>query len=354
MTVYTKIFSVLLILFLSDQCLYAQDLDSLPSGKFMNPFTLPASDADSSYILKYARANDIRVLYGGEGTSLAYGSKRNGGQKINADVYNNVNDLIGFGITYKILDADISYSLPKTRLMEEDRENLEQFRLSLSYTGRHYALRGFLIDSKGVVSEDVAKQFKSNADVRFFKVGAQVTYYFNAQKYSYRAANFQSELQRKTAGSFLLRLEPSYKQLEAKSGLVPESRDLVSVYGEQAGLQHVNAPGLLVMPGYGVNVVVAKGKFFFSPYVMGGPGFAVNTYKSDQGNLSAVNMEWAAIMALNIGYNGDRAYAAFKVAGDLYYTPLNPAYFTTTSLKINITVGYRFKNIEKFIPATFL
>jgi len=315
--------------------------------------TVAIPDVKEDYIHAFRRSNDVRIFYGGEGASLAYGSKNKDSNELNSAVYNNANDLLGFGVSYKIIDGDVAFSLPTTRLMEDDRENLSQFRLSIGYTSRLYSVRGFLVDYHGMVAEDVAREFKSEADVRLFRMGAQFTYFFNGAKYSFRAANFQSEVQRKTAGSFLVRLEPAYRKIETASRFVPPLRDVPAVYGEQTGLHVVNAYGLIAMPGYGVNVVGGpKRKYFFSPYVFAGPGFAINTYDGDFGTTTSLNWEWAATAVISTGYNGDRFYATLRGSGDLYYIPLEPSYFTSLYLKVGITVGYRFRPLEKTIPSS--
>ena len=99
-----------------------------------------AIDVDSTFVLKFEKPNDVRLIYGTQGGSLEYGSKNEANPGIPTSIFNNVNDFVGIGLTYKILDADIIFSLPKTRLLEEDRENLNQFKFSLSYTGRKFAL----------------------------------------------------------------------------------------------------------------------------------------------------------------------------------------------------------------------
>lgn len=339
--------AVLFFAFLVSIACHGQSSVSLSAG--VQKLTIAPTDADSSYIMRYSRPNDIRFLYGGVGTSLAFGSTREG-DNINTALYNNVNDLIGLGLTYKIIDADISFSMPNSKLLEEDRENLEQIRFSLSYTGRQWAVRGFYVDSRGMISADQGGEFTSQPDIQLQKIGAQVTYIFNKKKYSYRAANFQNEMQKKTAGSFLLRFEPSYRYLQAPTGLVPESRDLETTYGNQVGLQSSRAPGAFLKPGYGLNVAFADGKFFISPIVLVGPGFAYNTYIGEKGEFHLWNYEWSATSAINLGYNSARAYASVRIAYDIYYISLNPSYITTTDLKIGLTVGYRFNNLEKLIP----
>lgn len=309
------------------------------------------SDADSSYILRYKRANDVRLIYGGVGTSLAFGSVREGNQ-LNTQLFNNVNDLIGVGLTYKFIDFDISYSLPKSAFLEEDRQNLKQFRLAMSYSTRQWSVRGFYQESQGMLSADAAGTFTSQPDIELKKTGAQLTYIFNQKKYSYRAANYQTEQQQKMAGSFLLRIEPYYRNLKAPTGLVPEDKDLETTYGNQVGLQTVQAPGALLMPGYGINIPVIHNFFYISPILLAGPGVAYNNYVAEKGKFNEFNYEWSILAYLNFGYNGNKIYANVRTAYEIYYVDLSPSYITTTDLRINLTIGYRFNNLENFIPGS--
>jgi Domain of unknown function (DUF4421) len=308
------------------------------------------ADADSLYITKYCRENDIRLMFGAQGSSLAYGSWNEEGDRYNDAMYHNVNDLVGFGLTYKWIDFDLSFSMPDSKLLEEERQNLSQFRLFFSLTGRKLAVRLFYTNSEGIIVADQASKFVSNPDVQVMRTGAQLTYYFNNKKYSYRAANFQNELQRRSAGSFLIRLEPFYRTVGTGSPLVPAEYDIPSTYGEQVGLQYVNAPGMIVMPGYGHNFAAYHGKIFVSPMVFLGPGFAVNVYRSESGKYTSLNAEWAGAASLSVGYNGRKAYVTLRCSYDTAYFPLNPSYFTTSDFKISLTAGLRFNHLEKFVP----
>lgn len=311
------------------------------------------SEIDSTFIYTFKRTNDARLFYGTQGYSLEFGSKKEADPEIPTSFYDNVNDFVGIGITYKILDADLSFSLPQTRLMEEGRENLDQFRFSLSYTGRKYALRGLLTNTNGVIVNDPKARFQSEADVHLFRICGQYTYIFNHQKYSYRAAMFQNELQRKTAGSFLFRLEPFYRGLGAGSGLVPSSYDNIQVYGDQTGLQYLYGAGCLAMPGYGVTITPFGERFYISPIVFAGPGIAFNFSQANGTDFTYTNWEWAGMILLNLGYNGNKSYLNFNMTSDINYSPLNPCYLTSTNLKVSLTFGFRFNNLENFIPSSF-
>jgi hypothetical protein len=305
-------------------------------------------DADSTYIMRYTREDDIRVIYGGQGSNISYGSTNEGDPLFDDALYHNVNDVAGFGLTYKFIDFDLTFSLPKVRIMDEERQNLSQFRLAYSHTMRKLAIRGYISESKGVIVQQSRDGAESDPDVHLVKVGAQVTFYFNYGKYSYRAANFQNELQRKTAGSLLLRAEPFYRSLGMQDALIPDDR----LYGAQAGLEYVRTGGLMLMPGYGYNLAIRGGTFFISPIIFLGPGVTVNGYKTVDDKHTFMNVEWAGSFALNVGYNGAKAYASLRTIYDVGYFNLDPSYFTSSDLKVTLTVGWRFNHFESFIPAS--
>lgn len=310
----------------------------------------PPNDADSAFIRRYTREYDIRLIYGGQGSNISYGTAKDGSALFSDALYNNTNDLAGFGLTYKFIDFDLTFSLRKVNIMEEERQNLSQFRFAYSYTMRKLAIRVYLSDAKGVIVEESKAVSQSDPDVHLFKIGAQVTYYFNYNRYSYRSANFQNELQRKSAGSMLVRTEPFYRSLGMQDAIIPEDR----LYGTQAGLEYVRTGGLMLMPGYGYNLAVREGRFFVSPILFLGPGFTINGYKATDGKHSFLNVEWAGSFALNVGYNGAKAYATLRGSYDVAYFKLDPSYFTSSDVKVTLTVGWRFSHFENFIPTSLL
>src|SRR5690349_16405145 len=64
-------------------------------------------DADSLYIGRYTRVDDIRLIFGGQGSNISYGSTHDGNAVFGEALYHNVNDLVGFGLTYKFIDFDL-------------------------------------------------------------------------------------------------------------------------------------------------------------------------------------------------------------------------------------------------------
>lgn len=306
------------------------------------------TDADSSFVRKYPLKNDFRFFYGMQGNNLALGSTRDASApELNGNLYTNTNDYLGVGITYKWLDGDLSFSLPGTTYLKEERSNLTQFKLALSSTQRKIAFRGYYTESKGVVVSGSENEFQSEPTLHEVKLGLQITYIFNSTKYSYRASLYQSEYQVRTAGSFLLRAEPFYRNLGTSGeSMIPAAYDLPSRFGDQAGLEYIKAPGVLLLPGYGINIALRNTHYFISPMVFAGVGVAHNTYEANNGTGSFTNLEYAAHFGLNAGYNGSRYYSKMTFNWSAGYTAMDPAYLTTSNLTFVLTFGIRFRNLN--------
>jgi hypothetical protein len=306
--------------------------------------TKPLDNADSTYIRDFVNSNDVRLFYGGQGNRLVLGSVRDGSADVSENIYKNTNDFLGVGGSYKWVDGDVSFSLPGTTYLKEERSNLEQFRVAASYTRRQVSFRGYLSNSKGVIITGNDDEYESTPSVHEFRMGLQATYILNNQKYSYRAALYQSEKQVRTAGSFLFRGELFFRDLGGDGqAFVPQPHDVEERFGEQTGLTYVRAPGLLIMPGYGVNFVFNEARFFVSPILLGGAGVAVNTYEGNRGTRSHANMEYNAYFLLNAGYSGSRVYGRIQLNYAISYSPIQPAYLTSTTLIASVMIGYRFK-----------
>jgi hypothetical protein len=128
--------------------------------------------------------------------------------------------------------------------------------------------------------------------------------------------------------------------------MIPSAFDSPSRFGEQAGLEYVKAPGLLILPGYGINFVIPNSNFFFSPILFAGLGIAQNMYKTTNDNGSFTSIEYAANFNLNAGYNGSRQYLKFQFTWSAGYTLLDPTYLTNSNMTLVLTAGFRFRDIK--------
>ena len=129
---------------------------------------------------------------------------------------------------------------------------------------------------------------------------------------------------------------------------MPDAYNVTSRFGSQTGMTYLKAPGLLVMPGYGINFIIHDSRFFISPMILAGLGAAFNTYKSDNGRREHVNMEYSGTFLLNAGYNGGLLYGRVQFSYSASYSPIKPAYLTSANLGMSLWVGFRFKDLRIF------
>lgn len=256
--------------------------------------------------------------------------------------------MLGGGLTYKFIGLDLAFSLPSCHILETGVQNLQQFRLSGIYSGRRWNIRGYWLQSTGLVATDADGQFIPGPSIDMLSLGLPVTYYFSYKRYSYKAATLLSEVQLRSAGSLLCRIEPFCRHMGIRKSIPADSLDTNVKYGEQAGLKYANAPGVVVMPGYGYNLTTVDGKWFFSPAIFAGA--AVNVYKGKIGAKTKVNAEYMVSASPNAGYNGRRWCAFLRSSFDADCFVLDPSFFLTTDPRLGITVGYRINAFEKFLP----
>lgn len=330
-------------------------VESLAQSNANSNVNMPVSNerVDSVFVLSHSLRNDIRIFYGVQANSIMYGSFNDDGPELSGDLYKNFNDFIGVGITYKWIDGNLYFSLPGTTYFNQERSNLKQFSLAISSTGKQFAFRGYLRDTKGVIAEVPEPGYESTPSLHEFKIGTQLTYIFNSKQYSYRAALFQSELQKKTAASFMIRAEPFYRELGAKEGIVSPGYDTEERFEDQKGLTYLHAPGLMILPGYGATISWKDGHCFLSTMFFAGPGLAFNTYTSDGGKFHKTNIEWAGSALVNGGYNGNRMYCKIETSFSIAYAKINPAYLFAKNLEVELLFGYRFSDLESWLPRTF-
>lgn len=320
---------------------------------FADGLLQPVPGTDSNYIARFKLSNELRFVYGGSDFSMLWGSSKAGNNK-DANFSSNSNDYIGLGLTYKFIDADLTLALRNSSLFPFERKTLRQFKLAAGFMAtNNMHLRFYVNRYKGLIAFTNQDDFRSDPQLRFFKTGAQLTYVFNKERFSYRAFYSQSELQRRPAGSFLIRSEPFYQHFYTNGRLVPDSLDTEEVYGKQQELQRLSQLGWYIMPGYGYNYVFNNSRLYVCSNLFLGVGFTANYYKSGTtGNHAALRLGSGVLFNLSVGYNWKHMYADLRGTLQSYNQPLKPSYIYTNWPTAGLTVGYRFNYLEDRIPTT--
>ena len=314
--------------------------------------TMDPEDADGEYIGRFEKPNEIRGFFRVQNTRTEFGSTKESSRISRRGYFKNTTDQVGLGFSYKVFGADISFSLPNQRRLDSNLQDLKQVKLGFSFVGRKFFGRVYLNNSKGLVVSDPLKRFQSQPDVKMFKTGAQAIYIVNHSEYSLRSSLLQTEIQRKTAGSVLVRGEIFYHNLNAGSGLVAPDKDLPGLYGDQAGLEYVRGPGIILTPGYGMNFSFFDGQLYVAPMAFLGAGMVYNFYRGMLGSHNKANLVISGMTQLNFGYNNPFMYANFSVGSENNYMKLNPSFLSNTDFKFNLTLGFRFGDLEETLPTS--
>ena len=120
----------------------------------------------------------------------------------------------------------------------------------------------------------------TNPDIDIWALGAAAYWVTNSKRFSIRAAYIQTERQKKSAGSFMLRSNFQYSQLNTKGGLLPQDfiKDFTLDQNNNVKNGYVFAMG--VAPGYTYTLVFLK-NFYLSGGMFAGVNWAnINGYTS--------------------------------------------------------------------------
>ncbi len=133
------------------------------------------------------------------------------------------------------------------------------------------------------------------------KIGASVQHLFNAEKFSYRAAFLQSEIQRKSAGSFLLGFEMYGGRVVDDSSLVPS----VLLQDKDRNYRNMEFMDLGPNVGYAYTLIIWQ-YFFITASASTNLGFGYTKLESDHRR----NTQWGFspnyFLRGFVGYNSER------------------------------------------------
>lgn len=266
---------------------------------------------------------------------------------------------IGLRISHQWLS--IGFSAGITNLQSTTRGRTEFFDLLVNSYGRKWGFDLYYLTFKGhyITNKYIADlpQFIQNnsypilPDLQTRFGGINAYYIFNHQKYSYRATFIRNEIQRKSAGSFLLMASYSYFQLNSDSGIVPT--DLQSIITPQAQLQDGVFNSISIMPGYAYTFVY-KEKYFFtlSPSI----GLMTQLQSYSTTNSSQVDSKGGktifyprGLARAGIGYNSSKWYWGISAIVDNYIIRLPEQNQLIYNIgNAHLYVGYRFNMPKKY------
>ena len=297
---------------------------------------------DTSYIENHAdkfifkligvnKYNYFKVKDAGANTSVRYRPDR----RLN----------LGFGISYKWFAFDLAFNLG----IEEDSDFENSKLIDLSGTifsskqfinATYQSYYGYQMSRVSGISPDQLPDSPIRDDIRTVFFGLQYFFVFDYDKFSLKASFIHNEIQKKSAGSFLLGAGFGYYNLGADSTVVPE--EFYEHFHPKLQFTDLNASTLSIGLGY-IYTLVWKKHFYVTVSFIPGIGINYGDYKTDFREPYKTHLYLGFKTMNSIGYNSRQLFGGIQFSNDLFKTRIEKELNTFAGHgKAKIFIGYRF------------
>ena len=174
---------------------------------------------DSSYIKKFEKENDVEVYTGATKTSFSFRHFANDDFISQYKLFANTSAFTGFTIDYNWLSLDFSKNIPNTSVAKQ-RTSIKAFGIHLRKTHNNLLFEAGTNKYSGLILQiDRRKrEYEYYDDINYRSYFTRISYIFNAEKFSLKAARNYSLLQAKSAGSFIATVSPFFQRFTLKGG----------------------------------------------------------------------------------------------------------------------------------------
>lgn len=260
----------------------------------------------------------------------------------------NSNPGLGIGIFYRGIGAFLGLSLPSTKRDIRIRGKTRRLDLQLNQYGKRFGVdanfqyfKGYYIANSREIRLPVISNhygYELRPDLRSFTLGLSTYYVFNWKKFSIRSAFVQTEIQRKSAGSFILGTSMSIYAFNADSAILPLN---YRVPGNDESYKRGTFLSTSLSPGYSYTLII-KESWYFNMTMLAGAGLLYRKIGLDNGTTSkdyriAIRLQPRAAF----GYNSDHYFFGLSAVSDAYNLPLNAARMQYSFGNLRVFFGIR-------------
>lgn len=269
----------------------------------------------------------------------------------------NSNLNLGFALYYKWFGLGVAFDFPfinndDDRYGETKRLDIQTniYTRSLTIDFYYQKYQGFYVDNpeEYIPDWDPEMPYPQRPDINSFKLGGSCIYAFRHKKFSNRAAFVQTDLQRKSAGSFLLGGFFSLFRVEGDSSFIPYQ--IIDQCNPDLTFDDLQVNGIGVAGGYSHTFVMWK-RLYFSLTLT--PGIAIQSYGVKYpGDIPEKHGSFIAGRFLTkaaLIYNTERLYAGVTAIDDNFSGNTGKEQQNSLSYQIGVVrffYGMRF-NINK-------
>ncbi len=243
-------------------------------------------------------------------------------------------------LTYHTLEKEIDglsltfgafgFSVGIGRITAEEYESYEDknelsYDFRLNYLGRRICFdlyyqkqNGLFLDSVDGKNSDGTLFFFNTMD--FMILSANLYYIFSWESFSLMAAYESVDVQKKSAGSFLLMMNSGVITLKDDSPILRD--DINSVEDKMKGLSEIKSEYISLAPGYSRTIIFFD-NFFFNFLIFCGVGADQTVYFTDSGNLTKYKIYPRVNLKFALGYSDERFFCGANVNIDEQTSSMN-------------------------------
>lgn len=300
---------------------------------------------DSSYIKRFDKVNDLEAYTGVTKTAFRFRHFANDNFISQHKLFANTSAYTGFTIDYNWLSLDFSKNIPNTSVAKQTT-SIKAVGIHLRKTHNNFLFEAGTDKYRGLILEVNRRQreFEYYDDINYRSYFTRITYIFNAEKFSLNAARSCSELQAKSAGSFMATVSPFFQRFTLKGGFNEYEKSDSAFLSEIS--KKPSSLNLIVSGGYTYNFIFNDGEWSINPGIFAGPAIEKNLYPKQGQSLKLIaNYQ----LVLNGGYNGENYYFHVNAVYNNLTNHLMNSKMSIHNRGVSLTVGFRMGKLKNKI-----
>lgn len=303
-----------------------------------------SAQSDSAFIKPFVHKNFFQLYAGNFSRIINFTpvEKNNSGHQVTLSP--NSSAFCGFVLGYKKITVFGDIAIPQTSKVNRQQTDVRAFSLFLSHFKHQWGFTGFTSYNRGLLMalENQPMMYGNRSDLRKFTAGVHIYRIMNASRYSFVAANSQQMLQRKSAGSFIIKLTPSYRLLQSPVSIIPVEKSKYHLTGEMTMSRQLQLLSLHLKPGYAHNFVMKNGAYFFAPSVFAGLGVDYHLLRQTNNHFSGFNTSLGYRFKITTGINKEKYFATIEALTDHTTSYLYRSIAKNTYRECTLNIGWRF------------
>ncbi len=303
---------------------------------------------DSTNIIDYSDKFLLRI-YTNTKTNAAFIKNKENNTELK--LLPNGSTSLGVGFNYNGFGLSVAFSLPKSSGSKEKFGKTESLDFRGSLYGRKIGGDAFFQLYKGYYNSNpndfinwTNNFFPQIGDMQVLSVGVTGFYIFNSERYSYRAAFVRDEVQKNSAGSFLLGMFGYFDEAKTDNGFVPA--EFPDEFREVINIKEFKNLAIGISAGYAYNYII-NDHWTIGATLLPGFGFQRVEVKDLNGSSGDKNQAAAQLLtSLALGYEHKHFFMGLTGSVNFRQIDFGPYDFSLSTQQFRVTLGKRF-NLKK-------